>query len=196
MAEFGLNAQASQLLNQVRQIFGSDNVIVTSGYRNPARNAGIPGASNTSQHLSGGAFDFKVKGLDPLQVQKVLQQSGITYGQSIAEYGAGMGPRNHLGVGTKMENLVALDGKYTSLGSGLLKTVRDWEASLLKAAGFSDGAATTLTDPNASVTEAVGAASESWFGRIAIGLFALLLITAALFMLGRGEISAILPKAK
>lgn len=194
MSEYGLTAEAMKLLNSVRSIFGAQNVIVTSGARSPSANARIPGASPTSQHIGGDAFDFRVTGRDPKDIQGVLAASGLSYGQSIAEYGLGMGPRNHLSVGTKNETLIANNGKYKPITlegtKSYLDGIREWERSILKGLGLNEDQANVWTDPDASVTEVVAASVDwnGWFGRVAIGLFALIFIAAALFTFKGGGI--------
>jgi hypothetical protein len=97
-----LNGAASDLLNKLYGLFGKSNVMVTSAGRTPTENAAAGGVSN-SDHLSGGAIDFKVNGLTPQQVQAAIYQSGgITYGQLIDETSKGI---THISVGTGKENL-------------------------------------------------------------------------------------------
>lgn len=185
---------ATSLWLRVKQLF--PNAIATSGGRSAAHNATIPGSSTTSQHIGGNAFDFVVPGMDPMQVQKVIAESlGMPFGQSISEYGLGMGPRNHLSVGTKGELKKAVNGKYSLLG-----IVRDWEKDILKQLGLSDGLAETWVDPDKSLTDAATqTANEAvdfngWFGRIAIAVFALILIAAAVFTFKAGNIASIISK--
>jgi hypothetical protein len=195
-----LSPQALNLWQQVQGLFGADNVTLTSAGRTAGNNASIPGASKTSDHLDGNAFDFRVKGIDPQAVQERIAAAGIGYGQNIAEYGAGMGPRNHLSIPTAKhagENLLGVNGSYKKLGSDLRAKVNAWESSLLQQFGVSKSSADVLTDPNATTGDAVSAALNlnGWFSRITLALFALLLLAAALFMLGRSELPSI-PGAK
>lgn len=178
----GLSPAARNLAQQVQSIFGAQNVTFTSGRRDHIP----PGGSKTSQHFSGNAFDFQVKGMDPLRVQEKIAAAGVSYGQSIAEYGLGMGPRNHLGVGTKGENLVARDGRYSPVK--LNSNVRDYakrflDDSLVDLFFGAKDVATGDKSIGEAVTEAVTPDWNGWFGRITIALFALLLLAAALFML-------------
>ena len=63
-------------------------IIVTSGYRNHAVNTLVGGAVS-SQHLKGEAADIVIKGMDPLQVVKAIEDLGLPYDQVIAEYKGG-----------------------------------------------------------------------------------------------------------
>lgn len=189
-----LTSAAQNLLQQVRDLFGSSNVTVTSTGRSASHNNSIPGASQTSQHLTGNAFDFTVAGMTPLNVQDALASSGIGYGQSIAEFGAGMGPRNHLGVGTKLQNLIGNNGKYlprvpsimpdgTGNGSATARAlfgdkVGTYISDILGGAG---GVGDILKKP----ADALAFNANDWFLRIAFALIALLLIAFGLYMISQ-----------
>ena len=54
--------QLALLLERVRTAVGVP-LRVTSGYRSPAANAALPGASSSSQHLTGQAADFRPVGV-------------------------------------------------------------------------------------------------------------------------------------
>lgn len=74
----GVNAIAIQRLNKMREIYGGD-ILVTSGYRDPFRNAAAGGAKN-SQHTHGNAFDIRLP-KDPAQRQRMVeaaQSAGFT----------------------------------------------------------------------------------------------------------------------
>jgi hypothetical protein len=62
-------------------------MIISSGYRNPRLNSHplINGAPN-SQHTTGQAVDFKIKGMSPKQIVEVIQNSNIEFDQLINEY--------------------------------------------------------------------------------------------------------------
>lgn len=60
----------ASLLERVREALGVP-LRVTSGYRSPAENSALPGASGTSQHLTGQAADVKPVGLS---VQDALRR--------------------------------------------------------------------------------------------------------------------------
>lgn len=119
-----LSAQARSLWAQVQNTFSSIgySTTLTSAGRSASYNAGIPGASSTSQHIGGNAFDFQVRDtrgnlVDPLAVQATLANQGLSYGQNIAEFGLGMGGRNHLSVPTASLNgqtLIGNNGKYSA----------------------------------------------------------------------------------
>lgn len=58
---------------------GSRKGKITSGYRSPAYNATLPGASTTSQHLTASAVDYKNPDFTPKEVATIadeLMQSG------------------------------------------------------------------------------------------------------------------------
>ena len=61
-------------------------IIITSGYRNPRLNSHplINGAPN-SQHCTGQACDFIIKGLTPKQVVEKVIASGVEFDQVIDE---------------------------------------------------------------------------------------------------------------
>ena len=203
----GLTDAAQNLLSQVQQLFGAGNVRVTSTSRTPTSNAALAGASKTSQHLTGNAFDFIVSGMSPAQVQSAIAQSGIAFGQSIQEYGAAAGTgANHLGVGTKGQLLTGNNGKYSTTGYAskiatqatvnAQKTVGDW-LSGFGLGGLSNTLGTALAAPGDAIDGAVASVTpdfNAWFGRIAIGVFAVLLIAVGLFMLSAKPIGNIVEK--
>ena len=202
MSEYGLSAQATALLAKVRNLFGADNVSVTSGR---ASRVGVAGGSATSQHPSGNAFDFHVAGMTPAQVQATLAASPIPFGQSIQEYGAAAGAGlNHLGVGTKTQLLTGNNGRYTATNVASLPAAN--QAALAQASGFgrdslvsflgsdlgnsvADGAyglGSVLSAPGDRVDAAIASITpdwNSWFVRIGLGMLALLVIGVALVML-------------
>jgi uncharacterized protein YcbK (DUF882 family) len=59
--------------------YGSDRVIiVTSGYRTPARNAKLRGAAPNSLHLRGKAADIEIEGFSPPEVgQLALEKTNV-----------------------------------------------------------------------------------------------------------------------
>lgn len=201
-----LSPAAKNLLAKVQSIFGAGKVTVTSTGRTAGANAGIAGASKTSQHILGAdglsdAFDFTVAGMSPDQVQRMVASSGLSFGQSIQEYGAGMGPRNHLGVGTKGQLLTATNGKYSTIGYAPASNAGDPGAGVggygrtflkgifgdawgnaLSDGGYETGA--LLAAPGDGIDKMFGGLTLSgWFTRITFGVFAILLIAVALFML-------------
>lgn len=204
-----LTAQARGLWYQVQSAFGSlgYSTTLTSAGRTASHNATIAGASSTSQHIGGNAFDFQVRDssgniMDPLAVQSTISQLGLSYGQNIAEYGAGMNPRNHLSVPTSTlqgQNKIGKDGVYSSnipsptsalaeagLGQGRQFLQDSFKAMGLGdfgqkiANGISDGLEATgnaLQAPG----KAISGFTENWIIRGAIAAVAILLLAAAIF---------------
>ena len=72
------------LLEQVRAEIGKP-IIVTSGYRSPAVNAGI-GGSKQSQHMFGCAADIRALGMSPDDLMLCITGSAIKYDQLIREF--------------------------------------------------------------------------------------------------------------
>ena len=62
-------------------------MIISSGYRNPRLNSHplINGKPN-SQHCTGQAVDFTVKGMTPKQIIEMVKRSGVEYDQLLNEY--------------------------------------------------------------------------------------------------------------
>ena len=60
-------------------------MIITSGYRSPKLNKIVGGKPN-SQHLTGQAVDFTIKGLKPKQIVEFIKNMGIEFDQLINEY--------------------------------------------------------------------------------------------------------------
>ena len=78
-----LRLVATTLLQPIRDQFGT--TIVTSGYRSPALNAAIGGATR-SQHMLGEAADIVVPGVDIRDVFNwIWKASSIRFGQLILE---------------------------------------------------------------------------------------------------------------
>lgn len=61
-------------LEDVRSQFGQPSIVINSGYRPPAVNKAVKGASN-SQHLYGAAADIVVSGILPHEVYKRLDKT-------------------------------------------------------------------------------------------------------------------------
>ena len=62
-------------------------MIISSGYRSPRLNGHplINGAQN-SQHVTGQAVDFTIKGMTPKQIIEMIKRSGVEYDQVINEH--------------------------------------------------------------------------------------------------------------
>lgn len=71
---------------QPLRIFINKPMIISSGYRHPRLNSHplINGASN-SQHTTGQAVDFTIKGMTPKQIIEMIKRSGIEFDQVIDE---------------------------------------------------------------------------------------------------------------
>lgn len=213
-----LSSQARTLWNQVQSVLSGMgyNTVLTSAGRSASHNASIPGSSNTSQHIGGNAFDFQVydaRGnlVDPLAVQATLAQQGLTYGQSIAEYGLGMRGRNHLSVPTaklQMQTLVARDGNYTrnavqgarALGAQTAGWGREAISKAFDKLGLNPkiaedisdtlhGVGQAMSDPVGTVVDATGL--NAWLIRGSIAIVGGLLLAAAIFALANGSKGAI-----
>lgn len=66
-----INALVNNVLDPLRAMIGRP-IIITSGYRNRQINE-LVGGSKTSQHLTGKAADFHVRGFTPQQMNVVYQ---------------------------------------------------------------------------------------------------------------------------
>jgi len=69
-------------LEMVRALFGGKPVTITSGYRNPQVNAAV-GGSETSDHMTGYAADFRVKGLASREAVRRIINSPLLFDQLI-----------------------------------------------------------------------------------------------------------------
>lgn len=65
-----------EILQKVRNHFGVA-VTVNSGYRCPAHNANVSGASKTSYHMKGMAADIAVKGVHPVIVARYIDTLNV-----------------------------------------------------------------------------------------------------------------------
>ena len=74
-------------LEQVKEALRFKPIIITSAYRSKAVNDAV-GSKDTSQHRRGCAADFRVPGMTPNQVVRVLIGSGLDYDQIIREFDA------------------------------------------------------------------------------------------------------------
>lgn len=66
----GLTPGATSLLNQGENYFGT-SFTVSSGHRDAAYNATLPGAAKSSDHLTGDAFDISTRGMSGNQAAEV-----------------------------------------------------------------------------------------------------------------------------
>lgn len=77
--------RTAQTLERVRALLGSKPILISSGYRSPALNKAIGGASN-SAHVQGLAADFICPGYgSPLDICKRLVSAGLEFDQLIQE---------------------------------------------------------------------------------------------------------------
>lgn len=75
--------QCAQRLDEVRELFNRP-VIINSWYRSPKVNSKVGGAKN-SAHMTGWAVDFRVQGMQDLEVALRIKESGIRMDQLILE---------------------------------------------------------------------------------------------------------------
>src|SRR5688572_19901864 len=69
----GLSPQARAMLERIQKL-NMEGLSVTSGYRDPARNAKAGGAKG-SQHMHGNAVDFNIAKLSPENRSKLLSEA-------------------------------------------------------------------------------------------------------------------------
>lgn len=74
-------------LEEVKKVLGGKPIMINSAYRSKAVNDAV-GSKDTSQHRIGCAADFRVPGMTPNQVVRVLIGSGLDYDQIIREFDA------------------------------------------------------------------------------------------------------------
>lgn len=72
------------LLEEARKLIDAP-IIINSGYRSKILNDAV-GSKDTSQHRSGCAADFRVPGLTPKEVCRLLYSSDLQYDQLIQEF--------------------------------------------------------------------------------------------------------------
>lgn len=75
--------RTAKMLQALRDWLGKP-IIVNSGYRSPAVNKAVGGASNSS-HMYGLAADIWVKGLSPVQLATYIDASDIAFDKLIVE---------------------------------------------------------------------------------------------------------------
>jgi len=98
---------------RIREIVGKP-MTITSGYRCPALNKAVGGASS-SQHKYAEAIDFVCKGFTSEQIACKIAMSDLKFQQLIIEH-SGSKSWVHVGIGSKKEVLRYKNGKYTKLG--------------------------------------------------------------------------------
>jgi zinc D-Ala-D-Ala carboxypeptidase len=97
-------------MEEVRKLLGGKSIKVNSGYRGPALNKVIPGASKTSDHMLGLAVDFTCASFGtPRQICDTIFCSTIKFKQIICE-----GTWVHFAVGEDDEDDVCqyMDAKF------------------------------------------------------------------------------------
>lgn len=116
-----LQALVENLLDPLREKWGKP-IIVTSGYRCPALNKAIGGATN-SQHTKGEAVDIRTVSdtrADNMRLLKCLLNSGLIWDQVINEYVDAQGRPDWIHVsykkngGNRQKKTTCLGGKYTN----------------------------------------------------------------------------------
>lgn len=116
-----LEALIEHVLDPLREKWGKP-IIVTSGYRCPALNKAVGGASG-SQHLVGEAADIRTSTDtrdENMRLLKILLTSDIVFDQVIAEYVDAQGRPDWIHVsykkngGNRMKKTTCRNGKYTS----------------------------------------------------------------------------------
>lgn len=71
--EHGISAQAQAAYDRFAAAWDRP-LTVTSGYRDPAKNAAVGGAKG-SQHMHGNAFDISTAGLNQAQIQDMIRRA-------------------------------------------------------------------------------------------------------------------------
>jgi hypothetical protein len=75
----------AELLERVKYMLDMRPIMVNSAFRSKAVNDAV-GSKDTSQHRLGCAADFRVPGMTPDEVVRVLVASGLPYDQIIREF--------------------------------------------------------------------------------------------------------------
>lgn len=97
-----LEALIDNVLDPLREKWGAP-IIVSSGYRCPALNKAVGGASG-SQHMKGEAADIRTvsdKPDDNMKLLRCLMNSGIVWDQVISEYPDAQGRPNWIHISYK-----------------------------------------------------------------------------------------------
>ena len=75
----------ARLLEEVRTLFNGSPILINSAFRSKAVNDAI-GSKDSSQHRLGCAADFRIPGLTPDQIVRVIINSVVPYDQVIREF--------------------------------------------------------------------------------------------------------------
>lgn len=75
----------ARLLEEVRTLFNNQPILINSGFRSKAVNDAV-GSKDSSQHRLGCAADFRIPGLTPDQIVRIIVNSVIPYDQVIREF--------------------------------------------------------------------------------------------------------------
>ena len=75
----------AELLERVKYMLDMRPIMINSAFRSKAVNDAV-GSKDTSQHRLGCAADFRVPGMTPDEVVRVLVASGLPYDQIIREF--------------------------------------------------------------------------------------------------------------
>ena len=78
---------AEKIMDPLRE-FIKKPVLINSWYRSPEYNKKVGGAKN-SQHTTGEAVDFIVKGMSIEEIYAIIMRMGLVFDQIILEYGNG-----------------------------------------------------------------------------------------------------------
>jgi hypothetical protein len=172
-----LSPGAKDLYNRVANIFGARNIVLTSTRRKP-----LFGNQN-SQHNTGDAFDFRVKGYTNERVVQILANSGLDFRQLINEVsGPKMtGPHIHIGAGKGNQVAQIVNGRFQvinpkapnreSVLAGLGGTINEAVDSVVK----------PVTDAiNDPVGTAFGVISSELVSRIVAVVLGIILIGLAI----------------
>ena len=75
----------ARLLEDVRRLFNDKPILINSAFRSKAINDAV-GSKATSQHRRGCAADFRIPGLSPDQIVRVIVNSVVPFDQVIREF--------------------------------------------------------------------------------------------------------------
>lgn len=75
----------ARLLEEVRTLFNNQPILINSGFRSKAVNDAV-GSKDSSQHRLGCAADFRIPGLTPDQIVRIIVNSVVPYDQVIREF--------------------------------------------------------------------------------------------------------------